>query len=272
MRRILLGLLASKILISSVYAGGYSIEPWILILEPAQKKMSQVITVKYEGGSTAPKTQELGPSRSDPVPVEISVVKREIALDGTISYPTEKQDDDFVVYPSQLILYPGDLQKVQVQWVGSKIPSAETVYGLIAMQLPINLPVDENVKTPIGSMNLLTRYEGIVVMRPAGIKPQVNVDTSFALKDSAGNTHLISILNNKGNGLLSFKKLRLTVIPLDEKGKLHMQDKIEVKPDYNQPYAKQALFAGNVRRFDIPWPKDFPIGPIKAFVVYDSEN
>ena len=113
-------LIALNLGLVSIWANGYTIDPWLIIMEPAQKKMSQVVTLKYLATNKPKDNLQTVPM--EPVPVEISVLAREVDLDGLVVHPSEKQLDDFLVYPSQVVLYPGDVQKVQIQWVGKNIP------------------------------------------------------------------------------------------------------------------------------------------------------
>src|SRR5690606_16900162 len=149
------------------------------------------------GGTPASQMQGRNPNgaHNEPVPIEISITTREITPDGQVIYPSSKGAEDFVIYPSQLILYPGDVKKVQVQWVGTKIPSRETAFGLIATQLPLNVGANrEKPKVATIMVNVMTRYEGILVVRPKDVKPAIVVDSVYSRIDSSG-PRMVLILN-----------------------------------------------------------------------------
>ena len=58
-------------------------------------------------------------------------------LDGIET--NQDANDDFIVYPPQLIVPPGTQQVIRVTWIGEPEPPIELAYRLIAEQLPINL-------------------------------------------------------------------------------------------------------------------------------------
>jgi fimbrial chaperone protein len=257
--------------IASSAAGSFNLSPWILIFEPQNKVISQVVTFKYQsenrsggqGASPNPKNEQNGP-----IPVEISVSARELTLDGTVIYPNSIGADDFVVYPSQFILYPGDTKKVQVQWVGVKVPEKEISFGFVATQVPLNItPPAEQPKTAVTRVDVVTRYEGIIVVRPPNIKPNVVVDTAYSRNDTDG-THLVMILNNKGTGMQVLKNLNYTLSPLDKNGKIRFNERIQRKNSVPSNSTNQSLLAGFRRKVDVLWPEGFPVGPVNATVSF----
>lgn len=252
-------------------APGFNLSPWILIFEPENRVISQVVTFKYESGKgNGPDAQGPAPKNgpNGPIPVEITVSSRELTLDGTVIYPSSAGADDFVIYPSQFILYPGDTKKVQVQWVGVKVPPKEISLGFISTQVPLNIaPPAEKPTSAITRVEMVTRYEGIIVVRPANVKPNVVVDTAYARHDSAG-THLVMILNNKGTGMQTLKNLSYTVAPLDKNGKLRLADKLQRKLATPSNATNQSLLAGFRRKVEVAWPPELPVGPVGATVTF----
>ena len=255
-------ILVTLTIVQYAKAVSFSLDTWILNFEPDMKKTSQVITLKYIGN-------EYGGPKSDsrtllPIPIEFSIFPRFIDLDGTVSYDTTKNSPEFVIYPSQVILYPGDVQKIQIQWVSDKPLSKEMIYGLIALQVPVNLEGNNAAtKTAQGGVTIVTRYEGIIVVKPKASRPEVIVDTIYSKKDSVGKTTLVFHLKNKGSGLQITRNMRLTVAPIDEKGHVELAKKIIYKPELSESSTKHALFAGQVRRYKTPWPESIPIGPVQ---------
>lgn len=251
------------LLTTKAWCVSFSLDTWIISLEPDLRKSSQVITLKYIGN-------EYGGPKSDaktllPIPVEFSIFPRYIDLDGKVTYDTTQPSPDFVIFPSQIILYPGDVQKIQIQWVSDKPLTKETIFGLIAVQVPVNL---ENSTAPTkavqGGVTIITRYEGIVVVKPKGTRPEVVVDTAYSKPDTLGKTNLVLHLKNKGTGLQLTKGMKLTVAPLDEKGRVNLQKKISYAPLLNDNATKHALFSGQIRRYITPWPHGIPVGPVQV--------
>lgn len=253
----------------------YTMDPWILIFEPEKRVISQVVNFKYHTEGSGANGRTLGPTPNDeknaPKPIEITISAREISLEGVVSYPSTNGSEDFVVYPSQFILYPGDTKKVQVQWVGAKTPGKEISFGFVSTQLPLNLEENrEQPKTPVAKVEMVTRYEGIIVVRPKNIKPMVVVDTAYSRQDSTG-AHLVVILNNKGTGMQPLKDIEFGIAPLDKNGKIKFNERIHVKNQMQSAATKQSLFAGFRRKVEIPWPAGFPRGPVNVTATFSED-
>jgi fimbrial chaperone protein len=174
-----------------------------------------------------------------------------------------------VIYPSQLILYPGDVQKVQVQWVSDKPLTREIAYGLIASQLPVNVDQkNQGQKSVQAQVMVLTRYEGIVVVRPKNAKPMVVVDTVIPRSDSSGKNLMVVQLQNKGTGLQLVRDLRMTVAPLDKSGRVVLEKRMNYQPQLNPDEVRHALFSAQKRRFTVPWPPGIPVGPVQVTPIF----
>jgi P pilus assembly chaperone PapD len=258
--------------LSVSWGARFNMNTWILIFEPESKVISQMVTYSYQGEKPPEIDRKQGPMPNDeenaPVPVEINISSREVGLDGKVIYPNAEGADNFVVYPSQFILYPGDSKKIQVQWVGSSIPQKETAYGFISTQIPLDINKDKpKPKSAMGKVSIASRYEGIIVVRPRGIKPNVVVDSAFAAKDSTGN-NLVVLLDNKGTGLQSLKTIAFEVAPLDNAGKIKFNERVQIKSIKESNATNQRLFPGFRRSVQIPWPAGLPMGPVKAMAIF----
>jgi fimbrial chaperone protein len=265
------------LLSTAAWGSRFNLNQWILVFEPQNKVISHTVTFNYQSDAPPPPQKSGGqpqpPGETDnaPVPVEINIAAREITPTGQVIYPSTLGSDDFVVYPSQFILYPGDSKKVQIQWVGAIVPGKEISFGFISTQLPLDIKKDRKEK-PTGAkavVNLATRYEGVIVVRPAGIKPDVVVDTAYSRKDSAGMS-LVTVLNNKGTGMQSLKGMGLTLVAVDKNGKLEFSQRAQIKDIKPQATTNQSLFAGFKRMVVVPWPDGFPVGPVKATAAFPN--
>jgi fimbrial chaperone protein len=251
--------------IQKAWCVNFAMDTWIITLEPDNKKTSQVLTLKYVGGEMPGQPAVPLARTLQPVPVELSIYPRTIDLEGRVHYDTTKASPEFVIYPSQLILYPGDVQKVQVQWVSDKPLTREIAYGLIASQLPVNLESNaQGQKGVQAQLVVLTRYEGIVDVRPKNAKPLIVVDTVFSRSDSSGKTMMIMQLQNKGTGLQVVRDMRMTIAPLDDKGHVILEKRVNYQPQLNAEVVRHALFSGQKRRFTVAWPSNIPVGPVQV--------
>lgn len=265
-------LMAALLAISPAARGSsFTLNPWILIFEPQNKVTAQVVTFSYQANGPTDGTRVERPTPADmenaPVPVEVSISARELNLDGNVVYPSSRGADDFVVYPAQFILYPGDSKKIQVQWVGETVPDKEITLGFIATQIPLKFKAPEaQPKSAVVKIDIQRRYEGIIVVRPSGVKPSVKVDTAYKKTDSTG-AKLVVILNNKGTGMQALKNLEFSISPLDANGKIKFGEKYLVKcPPVSA--TNQSLFAGFRRKVEIPWPTSVPVVPVNVIASF----
>ncbi|MDD5675286.1 MAG: hypothetical protein PHC61_14040, partial [Chitinivibrionales bacterium] len=237
--------------------------PLITILEPSTGNTSAEVVVQYEQGDA-----------KVPLAIELKVKGREISLDGSkVNYLEDKSVDNFVVYPSQIVLMPGEAQRVQVKWVGETLPNKEITYGLIADQAPVKLGDEDKPRTKAeGRVNILTRYEGIIVVRPAGVRPNTIVDSAGLKKDSAGVAHLVLLLKNTGTGMQKLSGMKVRVTPLDSHGKIIPEKSTTFAPKLRSEQSQHSIFAGFTRKLDVPWPAGIPVGPVRAAVEFAKEK
>lgn len=245
--------------VRQVYAS-FSVSPLIVTLEPAGKNSQQFLTVKHNGGS------------DEPVAVELSIVKRDIDITGRVFHTTDETDDNFVVYPSQIILFPGDIQMVNVQWIGDFTPDNEIVYSIIAEQVPIDLESADKSSRQSGSrlvIKTLIRYEGILFVRPPEVAPDVIVELAKYEVSNDGAPHLIAMLYNRGSARQKLKRMSLTVTPLNKNGQPLVDKSIVYTPQLSKKFLKHSLYAGYQRRCDLPWPEGVPEGPVQVSVAFN---
>lgn len=240
----------------------YSMAPLVTILDLSNGITTGEVLISFEGDVKAP------------VAIELKVKDREVSLDGTkITYHEGKSADDFVIYPSQIVLMPGDKQRVQVKWVGESIPEKEIAYGLIAEEAPIKLGDEDDVRTkPMGRIYMIMRYEGAILLRPAGIKTNTVVDSARSAVDSLGKTKLILTLFNKGTAKQKIKGLKLQVIPLNKKGKVITKQRKIYTPTLPIAQTRQSLFPGYRRQLILPWPKGLPVGPVRVIADFKGKK
>lgn len=245
---------------SSIYAG-FSMNPLITVLEISKGKTSAEVILKFEGDIKRP------------VAVELKITEREISLDGekVIQKDNKEISQNFIIYPAQIILMPGENQRVQIKWVGNAIPKKEIAYGLIAEEVPVKIG-DEDEKREKAELRLylVTRYEGIVVLRPSGIKPDLVVKSAINKKDEEKNDRLVITFNNKGTGLQNLKGLYLRVSCLDKNGQIDRSKSIRYKPNLVSRQIEHSVFAGHDRVLDLPWPEEIPAGPVRVSVEFEK--
>ncbi len=247
-------------LFQSVYAG-YSLSPLITILDLSANKTSAEVLVQYEKGDA-----------KIPMAIELQIKHREVDIDGAVvRYNDDGSADNFVVYPSQIVLLPGETQRVQIKWVADSMPVKETAYGLIADQAPVKLGDEEKARTKAeGRLNVLTRYEGVIVVLPPNIRPQTVADSATYSVDSTGKARLILTILNKGTARQKLTGMKVRLTPVDNNGEMLTKRSVAYSPVLSNQQTKQSLFPGYHRRFDLPWPSGMSVGKVRAIVEFDE--
>jgi len=118
----------------------------------------------------------------------------------------KEADDDFIIYPAQLVMVPGDEVGVQVRWIGEPALDAERAYTLVAREVPIPRKSGEESAPSVGirvDITVLINYEVRIYVAPPGAKPKVVVESVTDRPPPAGagpaaSTQLEIILANQG--------------------------------------------------------------------------
>src|SRR5947209_1744831 len=112
---------------------------FLLVAVPAVQAFSLApITMEFApSGRGANRAFQVENPSDQTVAVQISMLSRAVDLDG--QERNAPAEDDFIVYPSQVLLKPQQVQTVRVQWVGQARPDKELTYRILAEELPIDL-------------------------------------------------------------------------------------------------------------------------------------
>lgn len=205
-------------------------------------------------GSGATQSYQVVNDGKEPVAVEISLTDRKVDLDGKES--NKKADDDFLVYPPQMVIPPGKTQIVRVTWMGNPNPEKELAYRLIATQLPINLEKPQPQDTARGQVKLAYRYIGSVYIRPKKVQHKVVLDNITHQKAPDGSDQLAITFDNQGTGRAVLGNLQLTLSTTGQAAK------VELKPEQLANINNSLILPGSKRRFVMAWPKGLPVGPV----------
>ena len=220
MFRLLLALCLS-ILVAVTPAFAFEMTPLDLNLEPAGREASgrfRILNVDAK-----------------PIAIQVGVFTREMTDEGAdILRPA---DDDFIVYPPQMIVKPGKSQTLRVKYVGATVDTVERAYRLIAEQLPIDLG-DEPDRDG-GSIALLVRYVASIYVGPRSARPALRV---IAAKP-APRDRMRVVLANEGT-----RHALLTNLTLRVGGR-------ELSDDAIAGLLGENILAGVTRSFFIPWPE-----------------
>lgn len=189
-------------------------------------------------------------NNKEPIALEVSLKERLMKIDGKEDQP-DVDEDLFLIYPTQIVLKPGQKRGVKVKWLGSKKLKEEKSYRLVVEQLP----VDFKKKSKTG-VKLLLKYLGALYITSDKFRPEVKLGKVQLEKDK-----LFFPLENRGN---KHKVLKNLIVVYEQKGK----KPIEVTGKELDGFIGENILANSRRDFKIPVPtvfkgKDFSQGKFK---------
>lgn len=193
-------------------------------------------------------------SGAKPIAVEMKVFVRSMTEDGE-DLLTE-DEGDFVVFPSQMVIMPGESQAVRLQWLGQQDPEHELAYRLIAEQLPLDL--DEEVIDG-GRINVLFRYVASVYIVPKR-RLQADVKITDAYIEEGEVNQLVVFAKNEGTKHSILRDARLTL--------KSSTDSFELGSDQLPGLSGANILVGHSRKFVLPAPAGSQVGALDAELQY----
>jgi fimbrial chaperone protein len=228
-----------------VFAGsGFQLSPNLVELEPVGAGVSKNFSVTSTG--------------DEPVAVQVRMVRRDISPDGKeVRFPEE---NDFLVYPPQMVLEPNERQVIKVVWVGDTSLTKELAYRAIVEQVPVNLTpvkVENSGGIPI-SITIISTYVASVYVKPPGATAKIILESASSQNSKEGTDQLVLNFANQGTAhQLLPTNLQVTVTASSSQ-------KVTLAGEQLKEIRGQNILPGNKRQFILPWPKELPVGPVTA--------
>ena len=224
------------------------------------RPMSRVFAPSGNGST---QSYDIVNDSDEPLAVELSVMNRQMDLDGAETQTAA--DDDFLIYPSQIVLNPGETQTVRVTWLGDPQPTTELAYRLVAAQVPVELGTPQTNETKaVGAVKVMLRYLGSVYIHPENTAPKVVLD-SITPRTDANGTGLEITLNNQGNARAFLKNFRLHLVS-------STGTPMEVTPEQLKDISNTTILAGHQRRYFLLYPDAASVNPTSATFEFDSDS
>lgn len=141
-------------------------------------------------GRAATQVFRLENTTAEPTAVEISAKTRKMEPNGDDTLGDA--DDQFSIFPAQVVLQPGQVQTIRIQYKGSAALDSERAFRLVAEQLPIDVgQAPQNG----GRMRLLVKYVASAYVVPANVKAILSVQDIKTVSDSKGRWLDVTVLN-----------------------------------------------------------------------------
>lgn len=195
-------------------------------------------------GRGAVKSYTLENGGTEPVAVALTLVRWKMDEKGKESY--EPIDGEFVLYPSRVVLMPGEKKSIRLQWTGKNQITVEKTFRLIAEQLPVSF---QKEGTEPAGISILLKYQAAVYVAPEN--PEVQLELINRMADITPEKDNISIrFRNQGNTHAIFKDgyLRFTT----PEGKLIGEYQIDAVTELSG----QVVLARSERVFIIKLPEE----------------
>lgn len=207
-------------------------------------------------GGSVNRSYNLQNTGDKPVAVQISIVKREMGIDGVETFTDG--EEDFIIYPPQIILKPNENQSIRVTWLGESQPSKELAYRIIAEQIPIESLENTTVEQEGVRVNIkvLFKYIGTIYITPPNAKPNIVLQGAESKVGENGKNDLVLNFENQGTMRQLLTNLKLT---LSNQGKT-----VTLSGEKLKGIEGENILAGNKRQFIIPWPQELPVGEVTA--------
>lgn len=100
------------------------------------------------------------------LPFEVNVVKRTVVDGQEVDVPA---DDDFVIFPPQMIISPAETQTLRIQWVAGGAPTRSESYYVYVTQVPVQ------VQEGVSGIRVSYRFGISVHVVPANVLPGLEV-------------------------------------------------------------------------------------------------
>lgn len=198
------------------------------------------------------------------IPVQLTIVAREPDENGKETYvETEAISEMFRIFPGQLILNPKETRTVRVSYVGTPKVKNELAFRVIAEELPVDVSDPNKVyNKAVANVTIAIKYIGSVYVTPPGAKSEIQIEASAvekSVKKSDGtNKDLMIVVTNKGTTHEVMRKPVLRLQSLANNAEVILQaNELPTMTNLN-------ILSGKTRKFTLDWPKNLPVGAVKA--------
>ena len=129
--------------------------------------------------------------------VEVFITHREHDINGK---ETRKDaDSDWEVFPSQIILNPGEEKVVTIRYVATQNIKKEIPYRVIVEEIPIDLPDSEESSKTGSQVNMILKFVKSIYVQPKGTSPRIVMSELELTKKEDGKRYFDFVISNRGS-------------------------------------------------------------------------
>ena len=141
--------------------------------------------------------------------------------------------EDFLIFPDQLLLQPGEQQVITITWVGAPLLDHEAAYRIIVEELNLSLGDDGEFVDGQTSVKLdaLAKVVKAAYVAPSNAKSRVMIMDSKIIETDNGDKKLELTFENLGTAHKIMKQTSINLVPLDEDGNLLRSNQTNYMPD-----------------------------------------
>ncbi len=224
-----------------------TVQPVVIDLQTAGRQMSTVVTVEN--------------TFATPLPVELTVQELELTPEGVKQ--TGKDPGDLMVFPPQTIIEPGQTQTFRIQYVGDPDLAKSKHYYVTVAQLPVKLPEGQS------AIQILYNFQVLVSIAPAGIKPQIAVQSAEIGKNNAGKPIAVVTVANESTAHGYLANGHLRIVEKDAAGK-QVFSKTLSGAEIQQSMGFGLIGGGQIRKVSVPVELPSAEGSVEASFSLDN--
>lgn len=228
-------------------AQAMTVQPVVIDMQTAGRQMSTVITVEN--------------TFATPLPVELSVQELELTPDGVKQ--TGVDPGDLMIFPPQALIEPGQTQTFRLQYVGDPALAKSKHYYITVAQLPVKLPEGQS------AIQILYNFQVLVSVAPAGVKPQITVQSAAIGKNPAGKPIPVLTVSNDSPAHGYLANGRLRIVQKDAAGK-QLFTKSLSGAEIQQSMGFGLIGGGQLRKVSIPVELPSAEGSVEASFSLDN--
>ncbi len=213
-------------------------------------------------GARSQKRMVIINNEPQPIAVEVGVKKRSIDING-VETEGDVPDGWFIIYPSQLLLNPGEEEVVRIAWMNKVKVTTEMPFRFVVSQIKLLDP--EEVKRQAeyegyaAKVDFVTRYVLAAYVKPPGMVARVILDDPEVITTANGLMVRLTF-HNTGNSRRGLGDLKLTIYPLKDNGAVNSA----IPPAEFPGVETIILLGGGSRMIELPLPKAFEKTRIRA--------